>query len=523
VAAISQSFLVRSVRAVVVRALCKWCPGIIGGILYRRRRSHWYQTTQSPGVQRVWGYADVHSIAPGGSFHLMLSTGPDRLAGAESGHIEISRVGFYSDGDRELVFTGGTLSVEYHRIHNSAASLGPNWPVALTVSGTEGWRSGYHSIDFVYPDGVRERDVAFVVVTAASRRADVVVKLATSTYQAYNRWGGHNLYPFETPSVHDGEGMSTFEGDLPANMGGMVSFDRPTTSEFYEWEYDFVLWLEELAERAGFRVAYTTNYDYAMRREAVDCGVLISVGHDEYWSKEEFDRYHERIFQDGGNTLFLGANTAYWQVRYVDVNAPDHSRGRQMVCHKSLTDPITHCVEADPLLHVTARFRDGARRPETMLLGLGFQSNLVYRRMLEPKWPYRVVNSDLPFFRGTGLVEGDFVGNIIGHEWDNRDPEAERPAPGEEKIDATDRLWHETRSKIDPLPLDRIKVVFAGEVRDVFGDKGRAEAVYYESDAGAKVFCAGTNRWSWGLRRDGFVEKRFQRFNENLILDFLER
>jgi hypothetical protein len=520
VADISQSFFVRKVRAVVSRALCRWCPGVIRELLYRRRESFWYNTSQSPGPQRVWGYVNVHSVDPGESFQLMFSTGSTRGLTA-TGHVEIFRVGDYGDTDRVLVFTGGTLELEFHRINNTAASVGPNWPVALVVDAGEDWRSGYYSIDFVHADGQRELDVAFVVVTAKTR-TDVVIKLATATYQAYNRWGGHSLYPFESESSQAGLGMATFEGDLIANMGHMVSFDRPTKSEFFEWESDFVRWIEKLAKKKGFTVGYTTGFDFATRPSTVDCGLLISVGHDEYWTKEEFDRHHDRIFRDGGNTLFLGANTAYWQVRYVDINAPDHRRGRQLVCYKSLRDPITESASGDPLLHVTARFRDAARRPETMLVGVGYQSNLVYRRQ-STNSPYYVADGDLPFFRGTGLVTGDRVADVIGHEWDNRDPESERPAPGESMIDATDRLWHKESSKIDPIPLDQIKVVFAGEATDVFGHKGRAEAVYFESDTGAKVFSSGTNRWSWGLNREGFVEEHFRRFNENLILDFLNR
>jgi len=58
---------------------------------------------------------------------------------------------------------------------------------------------------------------------------------------------------------------------------------------------------------------------------------------------------------------------------------------------------------------------------------------------------------------------------------------------------------------------------------DVWGRKGLAEAVYFESEAGAKVFSAGTIRWSWGLGRPGFIQPGFVRFNENLIRTMLDR
>lgn len=90
--------------------------------------------------------------------------------------------------------------------------------------------------------------------------------------------------------------------------------------------------------------------------------------HDEYWTKEEFDSFERRIFSRGQNTIFFGANTAYFQVRYADVNRPadDVDLGRQMICYKSPNDPIgRRNSSVDRQLLITARFRDGARRPET--------------------------------------------------------------------------------------------------------------------------------------------------------------
>ncbi len=510
------------VSELLVAVMERAYPAVIHRVLERRRLSHWYKTSQSEGDQRVWGYVDRHSIKPGEGLRLMLSTGPE--LGTVTGRIEAFRVGFHGGTDRLQVFRSHTIQVCEHGINNTAAALGPLWPTALTIEDTAGWQSGYYSMDFVFPDGTRDRDIAFLVVVSPRRDVDVLVKLATATYQAYNRWGGHSLYEAETPSVYAGRGEAVYETDIPVNRGDLVSFDRPTCSEFWDWEYHFVLWLEELAQKEGFSVAYASNFDVTVDPSFTsDCRLLVSVGHDEYWSKEEFDFAHDRIFRQGGNTLFLGANAAYWQVRYADVNSPKGGRGRQLVCYKSLEDPVRQQVERDPELYVTARFREGARRPETMLMGVGYQSNLHFRYHEAPPYGYRVVNTKLPLFEGTGYKEGDLVEGVIGHEWDNRDPESEYECPGELRVEATDRLWHETRSHIARLPADRITVVFAGDAVDILGRKGLAEAVYWESPAGARVFSAGTNRWSWALGKKGYAQKAMQRLNENLILGMLER
>jgi hypothetical protein len=178
----------------------------------------------------------------------------------------------------------------------------------------------------------------------------------------------------------------------------------------------------------------------------------------------------------GGNTIFLGANSAYWQVRYVDINqAPSgKSRGRQLVCFKSMCDPIGERLGAEAaLLLKTALFRDEARRPETMLAGVAYES--YFPSYYEAKYPYRVVRTDLPFFEGTGYSIGDIIGDVVGYEWDNRDPERDGK-----------RLWDLKKSKIPLLPAERLQVVFEGAPVDLNGKPGIAEAVHFTSPAGAR-------------------------------------
>jgi hypothetical protein len=117
---------------------------------------------------------------------------------------------------------------------------------------------------------------------------------------------------------------------------------------------------------------------------------------------------------------------------------------------------------------------------------------------------------DLPFFQGTGLRVGDELAEVVGYEWDNRDPAGDGR-----------RLWDQAHSSIPLLLLDSIQVLFSGHPVDRLGRPGLAEAVYFVSPAGAKVFNAGSIRWAWGLGRAGFEREAFQRFNENLVLHLM--
>src|SRR5262249_15645587 len=153
------------------------------------------------------------------------------------------------------------------------------------------------------------------------------------------------------------------------------------------------------AER-GFAVDYATDFD-VHRDPSLIHGyqLVISGSHDEYWTKEMFDAFEHRIFHLGRNVIFSGANTAYCQVRFADVNRPPDGAdfGRQPVCYKGFHDPITRRTSAtEPELLVTTWFREGARRPESMLMGAAYQSWFQPREN-GPRYSYFVESTDAPF------------------------------------------------------------------------------------------------------------------------------
>ena len=445
---------------------------------------------------RVWGYVNKHSVVPGETFDFMASS----KRGEINGRIEIYRIGHYPNGDRELVWRGENVEVSANGVQSTAAALGAGWPPAVDHVATDGWRSGYYTIDFIDDaDGNRDENVAYIVVTNPDKDGDILVELSTNTYQAYNKWGGYSFYE------------TAFVGD----RAQMISFNRPTPPDFFEYEYYFVKWLEGLAARQQLKIDYATNFDVFHDPEfATKYPLFISGSHNEYWSKEEFDAVYDRIFKLGKNTLFLGANTAYWQVRYADLDRSGRNPdwGRQLICYKDEDDPVRYrnANTKDSILLVTERFRDEARRPETMLMGVAYQN---YFEAAGPaKYPYYVNRTDFPFFRGTGYNKGDRIGDVVGYEWDNTDPD------GDGK-----RLWDAEKSQIKAIDPSAINVLFTGSPIDLSGQRGKAEAVYFVSKAGAKVFSSGSIRWAWGLGKPSFASEQFRKFNENLVMHLLDR
>ena len=157
---------------------------------------------------------------------------------------------------------------------------------------------------------------------------------------------------------------------------------------------------------------------------------------------------------------------------------------------------------SDAHLLVTDNFRTNGRRPETQLLGGAYQNWFEPASAQRPA--FMVARADLPFFAGTGWKVGDTAAEVVGYEWDNRDPDGDGHhllAPG-------------AAGRIDPAS---VQVLFRGQAVGADGQAGLAESTYFTSPAGAKVFNAASVRWAWGLGKDSYVNAPFQRFNENLV------
>jgi hypothetical protein len=263
-----------------------------------------------------------------------------------------------------------------------------------------------------------------------------------------------------------------------------VSFNRPYSHDgtgdfggsFMSWEVRFVHWLERL----GYDVNYSTDLDTHLNgARPREHRALLSVGHDEYWTRQMYDA--AVAARDAGVHLgFFGANAVYWQVR-LD-NASDGTPNRTIICYKDGTlDP-----EKGPTR--TVLWRD-VGRPEQTLVGIQFGTS-----GLAPYRPMRIVNSGSWVYQGTGFSDGQEVAGIVGDEADRLDPRYPRPAA----------LSYETLSS---SPLDK-----PGEPP--------GESSIYQAPSGAWVFAGGTLAWSWGL--DGpEADPRHQRTTANVLDRFV--
>ena len=231
--------------------------------------------------------------------------------------------------------------------------LRANWPVTDRVAVTGDWISGYYLANLVLTRGQGAGDgswVPFVVRAPPTRRSAILVQAAVNTWQAYNDWGGRSLY-----YNHTGVGDDHVSFDRPYDLRGKPRYAGWKANLPHAWEFPLVRFLE----RYGYDVAYTTDVDTDRDpHELLRHRLVVSAGHDEYWTKTIRDAF-EQALQHHVSLAFMGANTAYWQMRY------ENNRRTIVEYRTGDRDP-----EPGTALK-TVRFRDLIPpRPECKLLGV---------------------------------------------------------------------------------------------------------------------------------------------------------
>ncbi len=434
----------------------------------------------------VYGYTGQQSVVSGDELEFHLSSSADQV------EIEIQRQG----AEVRTVMTGLRVACSEFPIPDRASSHGCQWPVATTITVPDEWQSGCYIATLAASVGedVIKSQVMFVVrAKVPGARSKILLQLATNTYNAYTNWGGHSLY-----SYHDRDGL----------QGHRVSFDRPMSSQFGKWEFPFVRW----AEGNGYEIEYATNGDLEFNPEILNgYRLVLSVGHDEYWSSAMRDHVEDFI-TGGGNVAFFSGNTCCWQVRSED-------SGRALTCWKQWynIDPVFRTK--DQHLLSTLWGHHLVERPENELTGVGFLWGGYHRshgQFMDGPASFKVHRPDHWLFDGTQLKRDDRFGGedtIVGYECDGCEMQWKEGLPYPTHRDGTPKTfeilatcparWAPGDSHwYDRFPKDRVGAAVLG--------------IYTR---GGTVVTTGTTDWAHGLSGN---DPQVVRITEN-ILDRLSK
>jgi hypothetical protein len=260
--------------------------------------------------KKIEAYASQTSYAVGETVSLHVSTEP-----ASDFQVDVYRLGFYQGhGGRHMLTAGSITGRSQPTPKDGERNLQEcNWEKTHEFVVPSDWLSGVYLAKLTRSTDGFQAYAIFVVKD--DRKADFNFQVSDLSWQAYNRWPAWR-------SLYD------FNGTLWTTTGGdIVGFDRPYgfyynllpsgpnaltngSGEFLLWEFPLAFWMEE----QGCDVTYTSTLDtHGDAAGLLRTKAFLSVGHDEYWTRQMYDNVSEA--RDAGvNLLFLSGNAVDGEV-----------------------------------------------------------------------------------------------------------------------------------------------------------------------------------------------------------------
>ncbi|MCY0950314.1 DUF4082 domain-containing protein [Streptomyces sp. H27-S2] len=386
-----------------------------------------------------------------------------------------------------------------------------NWPVTATWSVPADAVSGLYVANLDQADGNGVMPYPFVVRDDASH-SDILVQTADQTWQAYNNYGGQDLY--------DGGGPA------PDGRAYEVSYNRPMDiggeNGIYGSEFQMIAWLE----RNGYDVSYMSGIDMSTRGAAQlgNHKVFMSSGHDEYWTQDQFTNALNARRAGQHQTYFAG-NEVFWKTRLAPSIDGANAANRTLVCYKEtkLSFPQPNGIP-DPSGIWTGTFMDPASatngrpfQPQNQLTGSLFSVNGYRSDAITVPGTF----AKMRLWRGTTVANltptqtATFPAGTLGYEWDSDVEDGHRP-PGQIQMSSTTVDINDGKLLLD--------------YGNTYGNGTATHSLVAFRDPASRalVFGSGTVQWSWGLTNmptgnpdDAVVtaDKRMQQATVNVFAD----
>ncbi|HEX7635110.1 MAG TPA: N,N-dimethylformamidase beta subunit family domain-containing protein [Noviherbaspirillum sp.] len=284
------------------------------------------------------------------------------------------------------------------------------WP-AYAFAIPRDWPSAVYIAHLEEPGGVpfdlASSSAAVLFVVRGNARGKLLYKIPLATYHAYNYTGGGCFYA-DPPKSPSPPGAKVSLHRPGGGIGGRVwcapdHYDLSSPRQtFAHWDARFIGWLLKNGYAPEFCSDFDIHDDPALCKRY---RLLLSAGHDEYWSEAMRDAVEDFV-SAGGNVAFFGANTCWWRIHVVD-------HGGAIVCHQG--GPQGARDHWWP--------KTGVNRPEDALTGVSYRHGGGWWDGPRQTNGYIVQDTDHWVFAGTALRQGDTFGNdtwppLVGYECD---------------------------------------------------------------------------------------------------------
>jgi methionine-rich copper-binding protein CopC len=459
----------------------------------------WQVNTDDPSIT---GFTTDISSTPGSTVQFKVDTN------ASSYSVFIYRLGYYGGAGARQV---ATLSVSTRTTQPAcrvdavtAMTDCGNWAVTATWNVPTTAVSGLYYAVLHRNDTSAENEVAFVLRNDTSH-SDILLQTSDETWQAYNTYGGNSLYTGTGPGAN--------------GAAYAVSYNRPVAGEgdenfLFNAEYPMLFFME----KQGYDMSYTTDVDSARRGNLItNHKVLLTVGHDEYWSDEQ--RANVQAALDAGvSAAFMTGNDVFWKTQFNNSIDGSNTAWRTVTVYK---DTLVS-QDIDPSTTWTGTWRDprfsppaDGGRPENAMLGQLFQMNGYRSDSLQVPAAY----GKMRLWQHTALTSMaagstySFQPGTLGYEWDTVQDNGFQPA-GVAELSST------TITANGNYVLNNYGDLFQP------GTLTHNLTMYRNPVSHSLVFAAGTVQWAWGLADDHAFQTdtptsdiRMQQATVNLMAD----
>ena len=411
----------------------------------QRREAVFGHRYERPGMAggrgEIWCYTDSIAYPPGASVRLYVCSTAGEF------RLEITR-----DGATLLpVFRREVRGARWQDTPEQCSVAGCGWQPTLEFRIGEDWPSGAYRVTLT-AQGPQQSELTahhvFIVRPLAGTGSRRILQVAaSSTWTAYNTWGGSNHYQGITGPKRN-QYATTVSLERPWCRGFVVlPQDAPrvplevspppgagpryphlewafangysnkyASSGWASYDRHFLRW----AESTGFEVDLASQHELHFHPEILDgYACVVFVGHDEYWTWEMRDAVDHYIERGGKVARFAG--NFMWQIRL-------EREGRAQVCYKyraRAEDPVYR--SADPSRTTGSWEARETGRAGAATFGLNATNGLYAGwGACAPRGVrgFPVYRPEHWAFAGTGLCYGDLLGaegHAFGYEVDGLD------------------------------------------------------------------------------------------------------
>jgi hypothetical protein len=434
----------------------------------------------------IHGYPQRPSVAPGERLALCVSTDAPRF-----------RVAFlrWRDGFEPMHVTGWLAGK-----HAPAGDAAHDWQwPAYGFDIPRDWSSDAYVAHLQTREGeacdIGQTFGAALFTVRGSGSSSILYKLPLATYHAYNWMGGGCFYDRPRRSVDPPGSRVTFRrpgGGIGGETHGAIDcYDTHSARQtFAHWDARFIAWMT----RHGYAADFCTDLDIHRDPELLQrYRLVLSVGHDEYWSEAARDAV-ERHIAAGGNAAFFGANLCWWRVHLVDDDTA-------MVCHQGgPKGALDHWWPPT-----------GANRPEDALTGVSYRHGGGWWDGPRETDGFVVCDASHWAFAGTALRAGERLGRdstppLVGYECDGVPLAGFDPARGSVTLAPTAQASG-TPADLDVLAVGPLSQAW-NELpprHDLAAGEGLHAATMVAYRRGGTVFTAGSTDWAQVLDQDARV------------------